>query len=164
MVALGVGDSLADRPPVRSAVIQGKEGTTPGVAVGRELGVFLPVRGDGLRHVVGRSPHVAHRGHPSQRLVVIEAATRQQLDPSEDLVTDHHPEGPGVAGHVRSLGCLVLDRLDRLIGGVAELLPLVQQAGVHLADRFSHPGLQVVKGLGLGVLGHILDQRLVGLA
>ena len=64
--------------------------------------------------------------------------------------------GPIEAGRVVGDGGFLL--------GVAELFPLIDEAGVDLADRFSQPLLEVPHRLGSVVLGHGLCESLVGLA
>ena len=93
---------------------------------------------------------------------LVVAAQRGQLDPAEQRVAHQHPERPRgspVTGGGAAVGPAPL-------GGssvpLAQPLPLVEQAGVDLADQLAQPFDQVGQLLGPGLLGHGLAQRLVG--
>ena len=88
------------------------------------------------------------------------SAAGEQLDPAERLVADHGAEGVGL-GDVPALG---QHRGLRVVGGVGESFPLVEQAGVDLAHDFAQPVGQVVELVGLGRFGHVLHEPLVGVA
>ena len=86
----------------------------------------------------------------------------EQLHPAEHRVADEHPESPGVQGDPARTR---RDDLGlRLVGGVGQLLPLVEQAGVGLPDHFAQPLDQVGEILVHLVRRHGLPQRLVGVA
>ena len=94
----------------------------------------------------------------------------QQLDPPEHLVAHHHPERPPVGGDPPGSAAPTPRPPPR--GGPARprprssgwrsVLPLVEQARVDLADQLAQPLGEVEQLVGLGVLGHVLDQALVG--
>ncbi|OLE30292.1 MAG: hypothetical protein AUG44_01590 [Actinobacteria bacterium 13_1_20CM_3_71_11] len=82
-------------------------------------------------------------------------AQRGQLDPAEERVADEYPEGAQVPRDGRRAV------LEQRGSRVAQPFPLVEQAGVDLADQLPQPLDQVGQLLGAGVLRYRLAQRLV---
>ena len=83
-----------------------------------------------------------------------------QLNAPEHRVADQDPEGPHVGGHRRRPG-VDHPRIELVGGGVHQLFPLVEQAGVHLAHEFPEPLGQIGEFLRAGVLRDCASQRLV---
>ena len=126
---------------------------TAGVGAGADVVVLGEVRLQRLRPCC-RVPAVL----AVQLAEFVPAPQRGQLDPAEERVADQHPERPLVAGDGgRPVGGQVLDFLNR----VAQPLPLVDQAGVHLPDQLAQPLDQVGQFLGPGLLRHGLPHGLV---
>ena len=90
---------------------------------------------------------------------------RQAAQEAEDAVADGGGEGLGVAGDVGG-GFLGAGRahflgLGALVARVAHLLPLVEQAGIHLADHGAQVEFHFAHRVVLGGVGHGLREDLV---
>ena len=178
VVALGVVDDLADRPGARALArrlpVDHEQLRGARLRPGAHGLVLVPVRaerllprGRGHRRAPGGIGERAGRGaraapSPSKRsreasCTFWNIALRTMTVNARSVARDRPRRRRRLPG--RDRGRSARDGL-----GVRQRLPLVEQAGVGLADRLAEPLDDLVELVGLDLVGHRLAQRPVGVA
>ena len=153
MVAVGVVEDLPYGPPV-AALVEYQHRRATRVGPGAELIVFFEV----VRHRL-----LPGLGVPAVTVIegpeFVVMPQSRELNATEHRVPDQHPKRLGVGGY--AAGGRRGDLPAHFVGRVRQVLPLIKQARVDLADQFPEPLDQVAKLLVLGLVGNRLLQRLV---
>ena len=144
------------RPPVPAAASMMQQRRAAGVRAGADRVVLVEVRRP-ARPPTRRRPSRPRR--PARR-----ARRSGAARPARPGGTARCGPAPGTPARCAVTGRRPVVQHGASLGSsrrVAQPLPLVEQAGVDLADQLAQPLDEVGQLLGLGVLGHGLAQRLV---
>ncbi len=131
-----------------------------GVGADLDRVVLGPVGGEQFGEAFG-GPAIFRRGVRERFFGTFVLLEREEADDFPDGVAHHRREATLVLGDVDGVVFVALHRHRHDFAGDLQLLPFVEQACIDRADRQAKPVGHVVERIGLGRLGHRLNEPLV---